>query len=58
MKSRDCYWNSPTISSWFWTSNLTRSIGAAEVLDTAAETPPIKKSTIHVASSVLETQQQ
>ena len=29
-----------------------RSIGAAEVLATAAETPPIRKSTIHVASSV------
>ena len=31
-----------------------RSIGAAEVLATAAETPPIRKSTIHVASSVMQ----
>ena len=35
-----------------------RSIGAAEVLATAAETPPIMKSTKHVASSVNETQPQ
>ena len=32
-----------------------RSIGAAEVLATAAETPPIKKSTMHGASSTVET---
>ena len=30
-----------------------RSIGAAEVLATAAETPPIRKSTMHVASSMI-----
>merc|ERR1711964_828584 len=32
------------ISSWFWINSLTRSIGAAAVFETAAETPPIKKS--------------
>src|SRR5690606_2177161 len=34
------------ISSWFWIRSLTRSIGAAAVFETAAETPPIKKSII------------
>ncbi|KAF5799478.1 hypothetical protein HanXRQr2_Chr07g0304961 [Helianthus annuus] len=32
------------ISSWFWIKSLTRSIGAAAVLETAADTPPIRKS--------------
>jgi len=32
------------ISSWFWTKSLIRSMGAAAVLATAADTPPIRKS--------------
>nr|GMC82368.1 hypothetical protein BC332_31586 [Ipomoea batatas] len=32
------------ISSWFWIRSFTRSIGAAAVLETAADTPPIIKS--------------
>jgi hypothetical protein len=31
--------------TWFWMRSLTRSMGAAAVFETAAETPPIKKST-------------
>jgi len=28
------------LHTWFWIKSLTRSIGAAAVLETAAETPP------------------
>lgn len=28
------------IRTWFWTRSLTRSMGAAAVFETAAETPP------------------
>jgi len=28
--------------TWFWTRSLTRSIGAAAVFETAAETPPTR----------------
>ena len=35
------------ISSWFWIKSLTRSIGAAAVFETAADTPPMRKSIIN-----------
>lgn len=40
------------ISSWFWTKSLIRSMGAAAVLETAAETPPMRKSVRNALASL------
>jgi len=39
--------------TWFWMRSLTRSMGAAAVFETAAETPPTDKLLVAVASAKL-----
>lgn len=39
------------ISSWFWMRSLIRSMGAAAVLETAAEIPPTADTLVHCSGS-------
>jgi hypothetical protein len=39
--------------TWFWMRSLTRSMGAAAVFETAAETPPTDKGLVVVLQGMI-----